>query len=314
MILEISPKIELPMLILKGQSIQNRLYALKDSIQRLESKVKTEIELESRAWGWIADLIVEDIGPLARKLTKAYRIAQEFQKLQNEETSIRIAFDEWQKEVEDFLARVSIKRRNLRFSGNSQLLVRRFNRFTNYIKLETRIRHALLELGKIAREDLIFNSELPVTELKEILLQPGKPFSAQKVLRAMLAGAGRYVKILDPWVNDRSLDPLLDVKNGVEIRFLCSLTGGGEKERRLARSVKNLQVEKPTFSLRKAKREEMHDRWIITDKGIWSLSQSMKDIGRRETIAFIASHSKQMKKKVESFFDTLWEKAIEITA
>jgi len=40
----------------------------------------------------------------------------------------------------------------------------------------------------------------------------------------------------------------------------------------------------------------------------------MKDIGRRETIAFIAPHSKQTKKKVESFFDSLWEKAIEIAA
>jgi len=77
MVLEISPKIELQMLILKGQSIHNRLYALKDDTRRLKSKAKTEIELESRAWGWIADLIIEDTGPLARKFTKAYRIAQE---------------------------------------------------------------------------------------------------------------------------------------------------------------------------------------------------------------------------------------------
>lgn len=72
MILEISPKIELQMLILKGQSIQNRLYVLKDSTRRLESKAKTEIELESRAWGWIADQIIDDTGSLARNITKAY--------------------------------------------------------------------------------------------------------------------------------------------------------------------------------------------------------------------------------------------------
>ena len=302
------------MLIFKGQSIQNRLCALKDSTRRLKNKAKTEIELESQFWGWIADQIIDDTGPLARNITKAYRIAQEIQKLQNEETSIRIVFDEWRKEVEDFLARVSIKRKNLRLPGNSQLLIKRFGRFIDYIKLETRIRHALLELGRITREDLIFNSELPVAGSKEILLEPGKPFSAHKVLRDILANADRYIKILDPWVNERSLDALLHVKNGVKIQFLCSETGGREKERSFARSVKSLQVEKPLFNLRKAKREEMHDRWIITDRGIWSLSQSIKDIGRRETIAFIAPHSKQMKKKVESFFDSLWEKAIEITA
>jgi len=193
-------------------------------------------------------------------------------------------------------------------------LIRRFSRSGDYVKLETRVRHVLLELGRIAREDLIFNSELQMTKLKEILLKPGRPFYAQKVLRDILTDADRYVKILDPWVNGRSFDPLLYVKNGVKIQFLCSQTGGREKERRLTRSARSLQVEKPKFSIRKAKREEMHDRWIITDKGIWSLSQSIKDFGRRETIAFIAPHSKQTKKMVESFFDGLWEKAIEIVA
>lgn len=75
MTFEISPKINLQMLILRGQSIQNRILSLKDSPKRLESKVKTEIELESRFWGGITDLILDDFGPLARKVTKAYRIA-----------------------------------------------------------------------------------------------------------------------------------------------------------------------------------------------------------------------------------------------
>ena len=302
------------MLILRGQSIQNRILSLRDSPKRLESKVKTEIELESRFWGGITDLILDDFGPLARKVTKAYRIAQEIQKLQNEETSIRIAFDEWRKEVEGFLATVSVKRKNLRFPGDSQLLIKRFSRSNDYVKLETRIRHALLELGRIAREDLIFNSELPPEKAKEILLEPRRPFSAQKALRDVLADADRYVKILDPWVSDRSFDPLLFVKNNVKIQFLCSQIGGKKKERRLVRSVKDLQLEKPMFSLRKARGEEMHDRWIITEKGIWALSQSIKDFGRRETIAFIAPHSKQTKKMVESFFNSLWEKAIKIVA
>lgn len=312
MILEFSPKIELQMLILRGQSIQNRLYSLKDSTRGLKSRAKNEIELESIIWGGIAELIVEDVGPLARNLTKTYRIAQEIQKLQNEETSIRIAFGGWQKEVEDFLAGISIKRKESRFPGNSELLIRRFSRANDYVKLETRARHALLELGRIGREDLIFNSELPVAKSKEILLKPGRPFYAQKILRDILADANRYVKILDPWVNDRSFDPLLYVENDVEIQFLCSQTGGREKNHRLARSARSFQAEKPKFSIRKARREEMHDRWVITDRGIWSLSQSIKDIGRRETIALIAPHSKQTKKIVESFFDTLWEKAIEI--
>ena len=270
--LKISPKIELQMLILRAISIQNRLYAWKGSTYGFETKVKTDIELESRLWGGIADLIVEDTGPLARNVTKAYRIAQAIQKLQNEETDIRIVFDAWRREVENFLAKISVKRKNLKSPGNSQLLIKRFSRSNDYVKLETRIRHAIVELRRIAREDLIFNIELPLTESKESLLEPGRPFSAQKILRDILADANQYVRILDPWVSDQSLDPILHVKNGVKIQFLCSQTGGREKERRLVRSVRNLKVEKPMFSLRKAKREEMHDRWIITDKGIWSLS------------------------------------------
>lgn len=312
--LEMSPRIELQMLILRGGSIQNRLNAWKESIRGLKSRAKTDIELESRLWGGIADLIVEDIGPLARNFAKAYRIAQAIQKLQNEETDIRIVFDAWRKEAENFLAKVSVKRKNLKSPGNSQTLIKRFSRSNDYVKLETRIRHAIIELGKIAREDLIFNTELPLMESKESLLEPERPFSAQKVLRDILADANQYVKILDPWVNDHSLDPLLHVKNGVKVQFLCSQTGGRKKEHRLIRSIRDLKVEKPMFSLRKAKREEMHDRWIITDKGIWSLSQSIKDLGRKQTIAFVAPHSEQIKKSVSSFFDRLWGKAIEIIA
>jgi len=193
-------------------------------------------------------------------------------------------------------------------------LIRRFSRSNDYVKLETRVRHALLELRKIVRQDIFFNSELSVVISKEILLEPRRPFSAQKALRDLIVDADRYIKILDPWVNSRSFDPLLYAKKGTTIQFLCSHTGGREKEGRLTRSMESLQVEKSRFSLRKARQEEMHDRWIITDKGIWSLSQSIKDLGRRETIALIAPHAKQTKKMVESFFDSLWEKAIEIVA
>lgn len=311
MVLEILPKIELQMLILNGQSIQNRLYILKKSSRGLRDRAKTDIELESIFWGVLAELIAEDTGPKAKSIAKRYRIAQEIKKLQNEETSIRIAFGEWLKEVEGFLARVSIKRRKLRSPGNSELLIRRFRRFNDYFKLETRVSHALQELGRISREDLIFNTELPEAESKEILLEPRRPFSALKALRDILADANRYVKILDPWVNVRSLDPLLNVKNSVKILFLCSHTGGKERNR-FIRSAKSLKTEKQEFSIKKARGEEMHDRWIITDKGIWSLSQSMKDIGRKKTTALIAPHSKETRAKVESFFDALWKNAIEI--
>ena len=150
------------------------------------------------------------------------------------------------------------------------------------------------------------------TRVKEILVEPLKPFSSQKILREVFADADRYIKIMDPWVSDRSFDPLLQVKESVSIHFLTSHTGCKEKERRLIRFMKNLQVEKPRFNLRKAKGEEIHDRWIITEEHVWSLSQSIKDFGRKETIALIAPHSKQVKKKVEKFFDSLWKKGIKI--
>jgi hypothetical protein len=239
------------------------------------------------------------------------------EKLKNEETSIKITFEELRKEVEDFLSRVSIKRKNLRFPGNSKLLIKAFGRTDDYFKLKTRIRHTLLYLKKIAREDLVFNKNLPVAKpkrLKEILIEPEKPYSSQKILREVFASANRYIKIADPWVSARSLDPFFDIKEGVIIQFLCSYTGGREKERRLVRCAKNLQVEMPNFSIRKVEGEEMHDRWIITEDGIWSLSQSLKDFGRRKTIALIAPYSTQTKKKVESFFDNLWKKGISITS
>lgn len=313
--INISPKIELQLFILRAIQLLNRFYAWEQNTQGLKEKIKTEIELESSLWGGIVDLFVEDLGPRAKNITKTIRVAQELQKLQNEETSIKITYRELRKEVEDFLLRVSIKRKNLGFPGNSELLIKRFGRSNDYFKLETKIRHTLVFLKKIAREDLVFNRNLPLEKpkrLKEILMESGKPFSSQKALKEVFASANRYIKIVDPWVSARSLDSLFEIGKEVKIQFLCSYTGGREKERRLIRCAKNLRVEMPNFNIRKIGGEEMHDRWIITEDGIWSLSQSIKDFGRGKTIAFIAPHSNQTKKKVESFFDSLWKKAISI--
>jgi hypothetical protein len=319
---KISPKFELQMLILRGNTIETRLRTLRATDKNY---IESQAELEGLVKGGIVGLIIEELGPLVKKVTRDYRIAQEIQKLQNEETNIRIDFDQWQKDVTNFLSKVSINRKNLKYPGNSQILINRFHRFNDYIKFETKIRHALVELQKIFRNDLIYNTELKVlqkifrndliynTELKvlvskEFVIEPKTPYSTQKLLEDVLSDAQVYVKIIDPWVSVETLDPLFVIKNDVMIKLLCSNTGG-KKENRLIKTVKKFKIEKPYFTIKKAVKEEMHDRWIISEKGIWSLTQSIKDIGRKDTIAFIAPSSNQTKKRVELFFDSLWSKA-----
>jgi hypothetical protein len=145
-----------------------------------------------------------------------------------------------------------------------------------------------------------------------VILEPEKPFSALKTVEEKIAKAKQYVKIMDPWVSMHSLDPLIKAQEHVIIQFVCSHTGGKRKERQIKRRVNILKKERDRFHLKKAHKEKMHDRWIITDRGIWSLSQSIKDLGKKPTIGLVSSHSDQIKVKVEAFFAQLWETGIEI--
>jgi hypothetical protein len=76
--LEISPKIELQMLILKGQTIQNRLYVLKDSTRRLESKAKQKPHSHAKNFRSYLHLCYKFWDARCLKTLEAYYTAKSF--------------------------------------------------------------------------------------------------------------------------------------------------------------------------------------------------------------------------------------------
>lgn len=130
-------------------------------------------------------------------------------------------------------------------------------------------------------------------------------------MKEILRSSQGYVKIIDPYVNEITLEFLLNISKGVPIKLLTAQTGGKEKERRLKRACKRFKVERPQFEIRKCEPGLIHDRFILTQTQGWSIGSSLKDIGKK--LSMITEISTQTKHEAEKMFDQIWTKSIDLT-
>jgi len=147
---------------------------------------------------------------------------------------------------------------------------------------------------------------------EEIVVSPSKPFTASIHLREILKRSQSYVKLVDPYVDDSTLDFLLNVPEGISIKLLTSQTGGKEKERRLRRACNKFKIERSQFEIRKCKPGLIHDRFILTQTQGWNVGSSLKDFGKK--MSTITGISNQTKNEIERFFDTIWSKSTDLIA
>ena len=110
-----------------------------------------------------------------------------------------------------------MKRKNIR-EPNSDKLVARLDRAQEYVKVETRIRRTVIALRSIAKKTLIYNTDIPDQRVeKEVLLSPGEPLTASIKLKEILAGVQGYVKVIDPFVDETTLEFLLCAQRFADI-------------------------------------------------------------------------------------------------
>ncbi len=81
--------------------------------------------------------------------------------LVSRQNSLILSFKQWYEAALDRIRALSLARKNLAPSGNSQVLVRRLARARKYKRLDTQIAHAVGELEAMAEEELVYNNEIP---------------------------------------------------------------------------------------------------------------------------------------------------------
>jgi len=224
-----------------------------------------------------------------------------------QERSIEYKHTEKAQSIRSFLLSVSEKRRNLK-EPNSFKLVAKIDRAQEYVKVETRVRRTVMALESIAKKPLIYNKDIPTQQIaKEVIVPPGKPFTGSLKLKEILRKSQGYVKIIDPYVDDTTLDFLLSIPEGTPIRLLTAQTGGKEKGRRLRRECNKFKSERPEFGIRKCEPGLIHDRFMLTQNQGWNIGTSIKDIGKK--LSMITEVSTETKNEVEKRFGEIWKTA-----
>jgi len=152
-------------------------------------------------------------------------------------------------------------------------------------------------------------NQVPSKAKGVILVQPRHPYTALREVERILGVAKEYLKIVDPWLGEESLDFLWKVSPTVPIRVLTKTVVDSESfnsaYRRLVRE-KGGGIE-----IRKTDSDELHDRIIITEDQVWLLGPSLKDLGKKlGTISKISD--KKVRNQMETFFDRIWNLARQI--
>lgn len=139
-----------------------------------------------------------------------------------------------------------------------------------------------------------------------IIIRAGSWFAAWVELGQVFANANQYVKLLDPYCDEGTLEHLLHVKSDTEIKLVTAFSGPRKSQEPVFKAAcRRFKKDYPKFEARKCDPKAIHDRYYITERETWMLGSSVKDVGLK--FACLArvedSHAKT---EIERFFDNIW--------
>jgi len=300
-------KSRLEQYIQQEQALLDQVFQLKRQQVDVGADIGKAVMSEGAA-AFVADLFESaEAGRLGRKLTKAILEKKQKEQFLVQEKNIENRHNSLIQGVKAFLSSISLKRKNLK-DPNSSKLVAKLDRAQEFVKVDTRIRRTITALAGIVNKPLIYNKDIPTQAItKEVIVPPGEPFTSSLKLKEILRGTHGYAKIIDPYVDEITLEFLLSIPKEVPIKLLTAYTGGKEKKRRFKRACQKFRTERPQFEIRKCEQMLIHDRFILTQTQGWSIGPSLKDIGKK--LSMMKLISSQSKRETEKMFDKIWTKS-----
>jgi len=173
----------------------------------------------------------------------------------------------------------------------------------NVIDFNNDITQKLTRIIKNKLEELEKKIITKESKKLELHLEPATPFSSTQKVRKILSNTQGYVKVLDPWVDDYTLDVLLSVPKNIPIMLLTENTGGIKKAKSFLRSCRSFKVERPQFEIRKCEKGLLHDRYIISRDKAYSIGSSLKNLGKRLSSII----EMETKTNIEVQFEKIWK-------
>lgn len=226
--------------------------------------------------------------------------------------NVRNAFAEWSAQCDMQLAgykRTAPVRAFERERNAFQKLL--YKKKPNYSLLTTKLKEVILALDVVQRTAV--KAEFPPEKIPGVVevvtVDRAQPFTALKRIEGIFANAKGYLKIMDKWVGERTLDFIWMVPTELPVSILTSIV---EKKSigRFGMALQRLAKErKAVIELRKCEPSELHDRYIITQDELWMSGPSLKDLGITKwgVVAKIGDATKKV--EIERKFDVIWKLA-----
>ena len=133
-----------------------------------------------------------------------------------------------------------------------------------------------------------------------VLIEPDKAYSSRRKVEEFFQSCTGLIRICDPYVDAKTLDPLTAVPKGSEIRLL---TSNVYDSARVWREIEAYNKEYSILGVR-VSQDSLHDRYIILKEKLWLVGQSLNGLGKRE--AFIINLGQDMRSQMEAVFDRRW--------
>lgn len=135
------------------------------------------------------DLVGSQLGRvIGRAFTKGYLESQESQQLSLEAQRLNTSFLMLMAGIRAFLSSVSVAKRSIRPSGNSEMLLRRLRKVDEATRFDAKLRRVASILNGIREEPLIYNSGIQqwLEQEKRRDVEVGEPYTTMKRLETNL--------------------------------------------------------------------------------------------------------------------------------
>ncbi|MGH7369849.1 MAG: hypothetical protein ACREIN_03070 [Candidatus Methylomirabilaceae bacterium] len=133
-----------------------------------------------------------------------------------------------------------------------------------------------------------------------VLIDPDKAYGSRRKVEEFFQSCTDRIRICDPYVDAKTLDPLTAIPKGSEIRLLTSKV---HDRARVRREIEAYGKEYSILEVR-VSQDSLHDRYIILKDKLWLVGHSLNGLGKKE--AFIVNLGKDMRSEMEMVFDRRW--------
>jgi hypothetical protein len=179
----------------------------------------------------------------------------------------------------------------------------------DYMMLISKMKSTLLALEIVertsVRNELPAEFKVPSGAIDVITVEKAQPFAALKRVESIFQNASGYVKIMDRYVGEHTLDFVWKVPAQIHVSIL---TSNIQKKPQFDAAYKRILKERQgRLEVRICEPSEFHDRYIITQNELWQSGPSLKDLGITKWGILAKIGNMTTKTEIEKKFDDLWK-------